>query len=373
MKVFFPVIALYPSQIGGPCNAIYWHTCELCKSGINPRIITTSIGIAEGDVVNDKMLNAECGSVVYNSKVLSFNVLKLIYKEVSDNKIIHINGLFNLYSLTTFILTFFISDRKLIVSPRGELNKNALKFNSWKKKIFVKLYKLNRGRFLFHATSKLEENDIIKVLDVDNVINIPNLLYPSKRLGLSKKKQILYMGRLHPIKKIENLILGFSYSKEIQNKHFKLIIAGAIDIRYEEYYHSLVSLVEKLDLTSEVEFIGHIEGKAKEVIYSESYAMALMSETENFGNVVVEALNQGTPVLSSIGTPWDILESYNCGFHIDNKPEIIGETLDELLLKSKDEYSQMCQNAVELVDERFNVKTQIFKWVEIYESLNNEK
>lgn len=40
----------------------------------------------------------------------------------------------------------------------------------------------------------------------------------------------------------------------------------------------------------------------------------LVSESENFGNVIIEALSQGTPVIASCGTPWAEIEKKNAGF-----------------------------------------------------------
>ena len=48
IKIFFPIGAFYPSQIGGPCNSLYWHTYGLNKHGIKIDIVTTTIGIKKG-------------------------------------------------------------------------------------------------------------------------------------------------------------------------------------------------------------------------------------------------------------------------------------------------------------------------------------
>ena len=51
------------------------------------------------------------------------------------------------------------------------------------------------------------------------------------------------------------------------------------------------------------------------------------SHNENFGNVVVESLSQGTPVIASTGTPWKILEKYHAGYWIKNNPENIAKKI----------------------------------------------
>jgi len=85
--------------------------------------------------------------------------------------------------------------------------------------------------------------------------------------------------------------------------------------------------------------------------------------------VVVEALNQGTPVIASLGTPWQILEEYNAGFHVSNDPDALSKAIDSLLSLDKEKYQQMRINSYNLVDENFKVDSQIHKWIDIYKSL----
>ena len=43
--------------------------------------------------------------------------------------------------------------------------------------------------------------------------------------------------------------------------------------------------------------------------------------------MVIEALNQRTPVIASLGTPWEILNKNNAGFHISNHPDTLKKYL----------------------------------------------
>ena len=92
------------------------------------------------------------------------------------------------------------------------------------------------------------------------------------------------------------------------------------------------------------------------------------SESENFGNVVVEALSQSTPVIASKGTPWKILEEENAGWWKDNDPITIGNTIDEALSLSDEKYLEMCDKSYELVRKKYNINTsEDNHWVGIYE------
>src|SRR5690554_3686578 len=91
-----------------------------------------------------------------------------------------------------------------------------------------------------------------------------------------------------------------------------------------------------LNLLEKVEFKGHVQGVDKENLHAESMAV-LPSETENFGNVVVESLNQGTPVIASKGTPWEMLEKFNSGFHVVNTPQNLSSAFESLFIMKDNE------------------------------------
>jgi len=374
MKILFPIGAFYPSQIGGPCNTVYWHTCALTKNNIDISVITTSLGIKEGDVIENKELPSECGTIYYGRKTqLNLKTIKKAIEELSQNDIIHLNSLFNLLSILSFLfLKLFLKNKKIIWSVRGELNENALRFSSWKKKPLLFLYKLLNINIVYHSTSAQETEVVRSMFPKNKIVEIPNLIAPLKRLGLLNHKNLLYVGRIHPIKSLHKIIQGLALSEVFMKSAFKFIIVGKQEERHNGYKEELVSLVDKLNLQKKVIFKGHLEGIEKEKVYAESYALILASETENFGNVVIEALNQGTPVIASKGTPWKILEDYNAGLHVLNNPETLSKAIDSLLSLKKKNYQQMRINSYKLVDENFKVDSQIHKWIDTYKSLLNE-
>lgn len=374
MKIYFPIGAFYPSQIGGPCNTLFWHTCALKSNGVNVDITTTALGLKDGEVELDKVLEKECGLVYYgSSQSVSGNIIKQIVSGIRSADVIHLNSLFNILSIISFCyIKFFFPKKKVIWSVRGELSPNALKFSRLKKKSLLFLYKRTIKNVLFHSTSEKETAEIKYVYGSVRTVEIPNFIEPSKRRDDIVKKQFLYLGRIHRIKAIHKMIEGFYKSKEFMNSDFKLIIVGKHEERHSDYYGEILKLVKSKNLQDKIEFRGHLTGDDKEKVYAESYALVLPSETENFGNVVIESLNQGTPVIASKGTPWSILEKYKCGFHITNKPQEIADTVDRMIDLSLDTYNKMRKNSVLLVDQEFNINTQIDKWINIYNNENSK-
>jgi len=372
MRIYFPIGIFYPSRIGGPARTIYWHTTALVTKNVDVKIVTTNFGIDKGRVAVNKELQLECGNIYYG-KGNSKNIKTLVHSimEIKNCDIIHLNSLFNAMSISVFLASIlFYRHRPIVWSPRGELSNGALKFSNRKKKPILILYKLLTSKIIFHSTSDKETLEIKSMFGNSKIIQIPNLIKPSFRLLVTKvKEQILFMGRIHPIKAIHKLIEGLSTSRAFLNSNFKLIIAGSVENRQQEYLKQLKGLIKNLDLKNKIEFIGHIDGEAKERLYAESYVLILPSESENFGNVVIESLNQGTPVIASYGTPWSILVEYCAGHHISNSPLEISKKIDEIISLEKSNYLLMRENAAKLFDEKYNIDNQIHWWIKKYNEI----
>lgn len=373
MKIYFPIGAFYPSQIGGPCNTLFWHTCALASKGIDVDITTTSIGIKPGVVKHDKILEKECGKVYYGSAShISWDIVKQIFAGVRSADVVHLNSLFHIISIISFFYTrIFFPKKKIIWSVRGELSPNALNFSKIKKKPFLFLYKRSTKNILFHSTAEKETEEIRSVFGNVNIVEVPNFIQPSKRIeDATTKKQFLFVGRIHKIKALHKMIEGFSMSKLFMNSEYILAIVGKHEERHLDYYKELLELIISKNMQDKIQWKGHLTGEEKEKIYAESFAFILPSETENFGNVVLESLNQSIPVIASKKTPWSILEKYQCGFNIDNTPQSIAETIDKIMGMPEEQYQKMRENATLLVDEKFNIRTQIYNWLNIYKNEN---
>ena len=77
-------------------------------------------------------------------------------------------------------------------------------------------------------------------------------------------------------------------------------------------------------------------------ILSKSYCLVLPSKSENFGNVVLEAISQKTPVITSKNTPWEILIKHNSGYWVDASVKSIKDaSLMDFTLAST-QYPELC-------------------------------
>ena len=74
----------------------------------------------------------------------------------------------------------------------------------------------------------------------------------------------------------------------------------------EEQYLAKLKQYCAENAVPDVEFHPHAEGDERERIFRQASAFVLPSYSENFGNVVAEALIRGLPVITTTGTPWSI-------------------------------------------------------------------
>lgn len=372
MNLFLPIGAFYPSQKGGPCNALYWHSCELQRQGFHVTVVTTMEGIQHGAVATNEFFYSDCGKVYYGT-TSARGRLKTLRKAVSQVKradVIHLNSLFNYHSIVVFFFArFFYPKKPMIWSVRGELSPVALKFSNWKKKPIMWLYKRLVSKVVFHGTSPEEVASIAQNFTRSKTVQIPNLILPTTPISAQVKDQFLYVGRIHPIKALHKIIKGLGLSASFLGSAFSFVMVGKFEERHSSYKKELDHLITELGLQGKVVFKGHLEGEDKERMYAESYMTLLLSESENFGNVVPESLIHGTPVITSQGTPWGMLPKYGCGMHITNDPEDIARAIDKAIQLGKDRYLQMRGLSQRYVDQNLDVRTQIGKWISVYESV----
>jgi L-malate glycosyltransferase len=117
----------------------------------------------------------------------------------------------------------------------------------------------------------------------------------TERLFNDDKTTLLFVGRLIPNKKFEDIVKTFYFYKKYFDPDSRLILAG--DYRgLERYFTSLQDLVLKLKL-ADVHFSGHIEFPELLAFYRAADFYISMSEHEGFGVPILEAFYNGIPVL----------------------------------------------------------------------------
>ncbi|MCZ2085615.1 MAG: glycosyltransferase [Flavobacteriales bacterium] len=371
MRILFPLNSFYPTTMGGPGTILYWQAVYLNKNGCSPIILTTTNGITK-DIIPNQFIDLPCGKVYYGDKGMFDPIaLKILYREVLKADIIHLTSLFSTTSILSFLIaSLFTRKSQIVWSVRGELNSNALMISKLKKSILLGIYKIFTKEVTFASTSPKETLEIKSHFTKNSVIELANVMPASTRLIRNvNNKRFLYLGRIHPIKNIESLIQGFYQSHAFTNSDVFLDITGKCDPRDMSYLQTLKNLVFKYKMENKVRFLGHIAGREKEELLSNAYFLVLPSHTENFGNVVIESLNQGTPVITSKYTPWQELEKFKCGFWVNNNSKSLADIIDYTIQLPDNEYVNYRSNSIKFVNHHYNIDIQIHKWIYEYSNL----
>lgn len=378
MKILFPVYVFYPSQLGGPANTVYWHCKALKKKGLNPIIVTTTYGISNQNLLKLKNGTGECGEINYIAYD-KFSGIKLLIesvKKIKEVDCIHFSSFFYWPNFFIAFISILLFKKKVVWSPRGEMSNNAMIYGSKLKKIYLKLIKtFLRNKITFHATSKKESNEISKNLGEGvNIIELPNYLELKPPLEAKSHKYLLFIGRIHPIKALDNLLLALKHSEVFLQSEYKLLIAGDTDgtKESEEYLQSISNFIQANELKLKIEMLGQVIDE-KDSIYSNAFFTILPSHTENFGNVVIESLAHGTPVIASKGTPWQILENNVAGFWVNNDIESLTHIINHAIELDEKNYFTMRENALKLVSTMFDIEVNIIKWITQYKKITSNR
>lgn len=364
----------YPSYLGGPANTLYWLSKSLVKEDVNVSVVVTNRAVDSNRAPKNQWIDLDGIRVRYCSggKKIPWRLIYHASKAMKTCDIVMLSSLF--FAPNIFIaLLARLNNKPIIWSPRGELFEHAINGNK-QKRIYIRLIKLIFAKSVyFHATSEEEKESITSSLgEHAKIVLIPNYLeIPSLEDRFELNKYFLFVGRIAPIKALEKLLKGLSLSRQFLDSSYIFKIAGGTQKQFINYYNYLLQLVKDYHLQDKVLFLGPIEGKQKFDMFANARFAFLVSESENFGNVVLESLSQGTPVIASKGTPWYDLEVKGAGFWIDNSPEIIAQYIDKIILQSDLEYNTMRTNALNYSKE-FDVYANSNRWIDLLKQIANK-
>jgi len=286
--------------------------------------------------------------------VFSFSMLFGLWKDMLGKDVIHIQYIFNVSTIIALAYAKLLS-KPTVLSPRGALCDWCLKQGSKHKKFWLNwLLRPFVGQTIWHVTSEQEKNEVLAQFTNAKTILVPNGIdlsefatytemtvpdYTSKFIGtsLAKCKIIVSMGRLQKKKGFDILIDSFAL---VVNKYPNsvLLIAG----QDEGEKDPLEKQIDRLNLNKKVFLVGQVSGQNKIDFLANADLFALPSHNENFGNVYLESLASGTPIVASTGTPWSSVYDYKCGEWVENAIEETSEAMLRILALDKSEMKKNC-------------------------------
>ena len=255
-------------------------------------------------------------------------------KEVGNFDVVHIHAVF-LWPTWAAAYQSRNQKKRYVVSPRGMLEPELIRRKSGvKKNVSIRLFdnRALENASAVHFTSSREEAQFLKLnirakkrAVVPNGIelsDIPANLIDNREAA--KADHVLYLGRLNWKKGLERLIEAMKYLENVD-----LVIAGEDEDRYRS---TLLAVAKEHGVSRQVSYQKAVYGIPKWKLISSASVLVLPSVSENFGNVVLEAMAVGTPVVVSdgVGTS-ELVRSSGCGFVCSGNPPDIAEKVRSIL------------------------------------------
>lgn len=226
------------------------------------------------------------------------NVIKRTYKVKKAKKRYNIQYSISFMGSANIINILSRKKETVIISVHSHLSSKKNFFSSIKNALYNKsdaIIGVSRG-----VSNNLIDNYRLDKKKVDTIYNpidideIQKLVAQESQINStfnSNQFTIINMGRLTRPKGQWHLIRALSYvKKEIED--VKLLILGQGELK-----GYLKELVDKLDLRNNVEFLGYQRNPFKYIASSDLFVFS--SLYEGFGNVLVEAMACGVPIIST--------------------------------------------------------------------------
>ena len=260
---------------------------------------------------------------------------------------------------------------KVILTPHGMLEPWIMKRHYWTKKVpALLLYQKSaiKNADCLHATADSEKQNLLKLGYNDKIEVIANGINVSDiklKEEWSRKKDILFLSRVHVKKGIEFLLEAVA---DLRNelKGYTIHIAGEGE---EDYINSLKNKAKSLNISEYIDFCGGVYGDRKWELYKKADLFALPTYSENFGIVVAEALASGTPVITTNGTPWEELNDTKSGWCINIGTKPLVAALKQFLSLNENELEDMGRNGRKLVESKYSSEYIAKQFIKLYNRL----
>ena len=344
-------------RAGGPVTSIA-NMVKLLENDLEIIVATSNKDFGSNapydNVEYDTLTQYKNYNVIYLSKINLATFSKTI--EEIDPDIIYLNSIFSTFSRLAQIYSLKNKFRiPIILAPRGELQENALAIKVFKKKVYLGIYKLLKipKHIHFHATDPIEHKRIKELFSTDDIVTISNIPKIIDKKALSKEVNELKLLYISRIMSSKNLLLALNILSMCKHT-IEYDIYGPVEDT--AYWEECQKMIAKLPNNIIIAYKGILKPSEVSNTMKKYHALLLPTVTENFGHVIVEAMQSGLVPIISNNTPWLDLEKHHAGWDIDlaNKDLFI-QAIDTLHEMNDKIYSNMSHNTIEYIDKKLNI------------------
>ena len=348
---------------GGPAMSTYYTLWGLQKLGVDAEIIMYPLSLT-GRLRGTEVPVHYAKAPIDHKLLFSFSYKNEI-RVLGDYDIYHAQGV---WQWPTYAIADVAKEKQkpYLITPRGMLYpQDIAKSSTFFKKLSLKIRLLNdlNKAACVHATCKDEMNYCRQLGVTSPIAIIPNPV-EIKTYPFDKTDDVFrlgYLGRLSPRKNVEGLIYAFA---ELGNeaKEAELLIIGGGDIQYEQF---LKNEVKRLQLQN-VRFTGFLSGEEKDKAIASCSVLAMPSEFENLGNVILEGLVRGIPCIATTGSPWEELNSHNCGWWVEYNQSAITNAVKQAINTSSETLKEMGARGRNLMIQNYSIESVAQKMKSLY-------
>lgn len=257
----------------------------------------------------------------------------------------------------------------VVYAPRGELNPAVLSMKSFKKKLFLQLMRLSGlyKNICFQASSEQEREMTVQALKVseDRVLVVPNLPSAPAKARHSEKKagelRIIFLARIHRSK---NLAFAMELACRLQGK-ITFDIYGPLEHR--DYWQECKAIMESAPGNVRFQYCGSVPVGSAGEVFGKYDCFLFPTLSENYGQVIAEAVQAGTlPVISRGTTPWDDIRG-GCTAPL-SQPEEFVSRLEEFCAMNETEIAECRGQLLRYGEEKLNTQRLVEQTMTLFEA-----
>lgn len=375
MKILQINASYKPAYIyGGPTMSVSKLSEELAKAGCEVHVYTTTAnGADELPITPNTKKSVDGVEVIYFKRItkdhshFSPALLKALWRNAKRYDAIHIHAWWNLVSMLS-ALVGQIKKVPVIVSPRGTLSDYSF---GYKNSLFKKLFHNILGKPLLnnsfiHTTSPAEQQSIQQIINPRGIFDIPNFVKISSSAKTKTTDgpmlKLLFFSRIDEKKGLDILLHALALLKT----PYHLTIAGDGN---DTYIDILKNIAHYNNTGQYVSWIGFQQDNKFEIL-ADHDLLVLPSHNENFGNVVIESLSAGTPVLISEGVGLaDYVAENNLGWICQTKPESVANAINDIALNQKNKLQQISTTAPAIIHADFDDDRLARRYIDMYRQI----
>lgn len=350
--------------VGGPSMSTYLTLKGLAEQGIKAEIFCTPY---TNESIETETISIHLCPHPLRTKMAYNASYKKELEALGDYDVYHAQGVWQ-YPTYALADTARKKGKPYVITPRGmlypqDIAKSNRIFKIWSLKLRL-LRDLNQAACV-HVTCNEERRHCRELGVTSPIAVIPNPIdikdYPHRKED--EVFRIGYLGRLSPRKNVEGLIRAFAALKN--REKLELVIIGGGEQAYEEL---LRSEVKRLKL-EKVRFTGFLSGEEKERALASLSLLVMPSEFENLGNVILEGLVRGIPCIATQGTPWEELNTHQCGWWIEYNQEALNKAIQEAVLTPTSSLEAMGKRGRKLMEKKYSIEAvakqmkQLYEWI----------